>query len=85
MLKPHIRRRADSGNINRHTGRVMIAMDVSCKQPASPATVKKGAERQCGRCCICPTAKDSKTELETLPVLRTGVQGPLYQDNSNNK
>jgi hypothetical protein len=23
--------------------------------------------------------------LEILPVLRMGVQGPLYQDNSNNK
>jgi len=36
-----------------------------------------------GRCLICPTAKNRKKRLEMLPVLRMGVQGPLYQDNSN--
>jgi hypothetical protein len=30
---------------------------------------------------ICPGANDG---LEMLPVLRMVVQGPLYQDNSNN-
>jgi hypothetical protein len=60
-------------------------MDVACIQPASLTTVKKGADRRCGRCSICPTAKGSKTEMEMLPVLRMGVQGPLYQDNSNKK
>jgi hypothetical protein len=35
------------------------------------------------RCSVCPTAKDRQT-METWPVLRMGVQGPLYQDSSNN-
>jgi hypothetical protein len=36
-----------------------------------------------GRCSTFPTAKDRKTRPEMLPVLRMGVQGALYQDNSN--
>jgi len=28
--------------------------------------------------------RTEKNRLEMLPVLRMGVQGPLYQDNSNN-
>ena len=35
------------------------------------------------RCLICPTVKDRKTDWKLLPVLRMGVQGPHYQDNSN--
>ena len=35
-----------------------------------------------GRCSICPKARH-KNKLEMLPVFRMGVQGPLYQDNSN--
>jgi len=62
MVKPHIRRRADSGNIDIHTRRAMRAMGVTCKQPASPTTVKKGGGRQHGRCSICPTAKDRRTD-----------------------
>jgi len=29
-------------------------------------------------------SKGQKNRLEMLPMLRIGVQGPLYQDNSNN-
>jgi hypothetical protein len=36
-----------------------------------------------GRCSICPTAKDRKADWKCCPVLRMGMQGPLYQDNSN--
>jgi len=39
MVTPQIRR-ADSGNIDRHTRRAMRAMGVACKQPVSPTTVK---------------------------------------------
>jgi hypothetical protein len=60
MVRPHIRKRTSSGNID--ILRAMRARDVRCKQPASPTTVKKGGRRQCGRCSICPTAKDRKTE-----------------------
>jgi hypothetical protein len=31
------------------------------------------------------THKVQENGLETLPVLRMGVQGPFYQDNKNNK
>ena len=62
MVTPHIRRRAYSGNVNRNTLRVMRAMGVTCKQPASPTTVKKDGGRPVGRCSICPTAKDRKTD-----------------------
>ena len=44
MVTPHIRR-ADSGNIDRHTRRAIRAMGVACKQPASPIIVKKGGGR----------------------------------------
>jgi hypothetical protein len=42
MITPHIIRRDDSENVDRHTRRAMRAMDVACKQPVSPTTVKKG-------------------------------------------
>ena len=29
-------------------------------------------------------SKGQKNKLEMLPMLRMGVKGPLYQDNSNN-
>jgi hypothetical protein len=61
----------------------MRTMSVACKQPAYPTTVKKDEGRQHGRCSSCPTAKDRK-RLELSPVLKMGVQGPLYQDNSIN-
>jgi len=77
MVTPHISITADSGNVDRHTRKVMRAMGVACKQPASPTTVKKGRGRWHGRCSICPTAKDRQNKLEMLPVLRMGVQGPL--------
>ena len=41
MVTPHISIRADSGNVDRHTRKVMKTMGVPCKQPASPTTVKK--------------------------------------------
>jgi len=60
MVTQHIRRRADSGNIERHTRRVMRAMGVTCKQPASSTTVKQGGGRRNGRWSIHPTAKGRK-------------------------
>jgi len=44
MVTPHARRRADSGNVNRHNCRAMRAMGVTCKQPASTTNVKKTEE-----------------------------------------
>jgi len=59
MVRPHIRKRADSGNINRHTDRAMTAMDVPCKL-AYPTSVQKDRGRCHGRCSVCPTAKDRR-------------------------
>jgi hypothetical protein len=50
MLTPHIRSRAYSGKIDRHTCRAMRAMCVAYEQPASPTTAKKGGGRQQRRC-----------------------------------
>ena len=58
MVTPYVRRRADSGNMDRNTCSAMRAMDVACKQPVSTTNVKKDGGIWCGRCCICPTAKD---------------------------
>jgi len=44
MVTPQARRRAGSGNVNRHTHRAMTAMGVACKQPASATNVKKTKE-----------------------------------------
>jgi len=44
MVTPQARRRADSGNVNRHTHRAMTTMGVTCKQPASTTNVKKMEE-----------------------------------------
>jgi hypothetical protein len=60
--RPHVRSSADSGNVERHVCRALRAMGVAYKQPASPTTVNKCGERWCGRCSICLTAKDRKTE-----------------------
>jgi hypothetical protein len=57
MVIPHISIRADSGNIDRHIRKVTRAMGV-----ITPTTVKKGGGRRHGRCSICPTAKDRKTD-----------------------
>jgi len=40
MVRSHIRKRADSGNID--ILRTTTARDVRCKQPSSPTTVEKG-------------------------------------------
>jgi len=58
MVSSHIRKRADSRNID--ILRSMRARDVRCKQPPSPTTVKKCGGRRFGRCSICPTAKDRR-------------------------
>ena len=62
MVTPHIRKRADSGCVDRHTCRVMRANSVAYKQQASPTAVKKGAGRRRGRCSVCPAAKDRKID-----------------------
>ena len=46
MVKPHIRRRADSVNVDRHTRRAMRAMGVTCKQAVSLTAVKKGGAQR---------------------------------------
>jgi len=60
MLTSRLRKRADSGNVDIHTCRVMRAMGVACKQPNSPTTVKKDGGRR--RDSICPTAKDRQRD-----------------------
>jgi len=50
MVTPHIRSRADSGNVDGHNRRAMRAVDVAYKQPASPTTVKKVGGRWQRRC-----------------------------------
>ena len=62
MAAPHIRRRVDSGNIDKLIQRAVRVMGVACKQPASPTAVKRGGGRRRGRCSICPTAKDRRTD-----------------------
>jgi len=51
----HIRKRADSGNVDRHTRRTMTEMDIPCKQLASLTTVKEDGGRDNLRSSICPT------------------------------
>ena len=60
-VRPHIGRRADNVNVDRHNRRTMTAMDVACKRAASITTVKKGGGRRRGGCSICSTAKDGRT------------------------
>jgi hypothetical protein len=76
-------RRDESGNVNKHSYRAKRTMGVPCKQPAFPTTARKDRRRWLGRCYICPIAKHRK-RLEILSLLRMGVQGPFYQDNSKN-
>jgi hypothetical protein len=45
MARPHKRRRADSGNVNRRTCKTMGAMGVACKQPASPANCEERGKK----------------------------------------
>jgi hypothetical protein len=58
IVTPYVRRRADSGNMDRCTCSAMRAMDAACKQPVSTTNVKKGGGIWCGRCSICPAAQD---------------------------
>jgi hypothetical protein len=53
-IRPHIRKRAGSGNVDRHTRRAMTAMGIPCKQPASPTTLKEDGGRDHLRYSICP-------------------------------
>ena len=62
MVTPHLRRRTDSGNINGHTCRTVRVMGVTCKQTATPTAVKKSGGQWRGRCSVCPSAKDRKTD-----------------------
>ena len=63
-VRPHIGKRAYNVNVDRHTRRAIAAMGVTCKQPGTTTTVKKGAGRRRGRCPICTAAKDWKNRLE---------------------
>jgi hypothetical protein len=63
MIKPDIRKRVDSGNVDRHTRRAMTVMVVPRKQPTSPTTAKEGSGRRYGRCCfVCPAARNRRTD-----------------------
>jgi len=55
VVRPHIRKWADSGNVDRLTRRAMIAMDIPCKQPASSTAVMEDGGRDHLRSFICPT------------------------------
>jgi len=59
MVRSHIRKRADSGNID--ILRATRARDVRYKQPSSPTTVKKCGGRRLVGCSNCPTATDRRT------------------------
>ena len=83
-VTPHIRRRADSGNVKRHTPRAMRAMGVACKQPASPTTVKTvvgedgvegaafvqqlGTEKQTGNVPICSEWMCKDHSIKTIQI-----------------
>ena len=60
--RPHIGRRSDIVNVDRHTRRAITAMGVACKQPASTTTVKNGEGRRRGRCSICTPQQLRKEE-----------------------
>jgi hypothetical protein len=83
MVTPHIRRRADSGNVGRHTRRAVRAVGVTSKQPVSSSAVKGGGGRRRGRCTICPTAKDRKIDWKWCQCLEWVGKGQLCRDNSN--
>jgi len=61
-LRPHIRWKADSGNVNICTCRTLRTVGVPCKQAASTATVNKGGGRWLGRRSVCPVTKDRKRD-----------------------
>jgi len=44
MVRPHIRKRADGGNVDRYTRRALRTMDIPCKHPASSTTIKEDEE-----------------------------------------
>jgi hypothetical protein len=44
VVRPHIRKRADGENVDRHIRRAMRTMDIPCKHPAYPTTVKEDEE-----------------------------------------
>jgi len=43
MVRPYTR--TESGNINRHTYRAKRTMDVPCRKPAFPTTMRKDGRR----------------------------------------
>jgi hypothetical protein len=57
MVRPHLKRIANTGNFNRYISSVMRA---GCR--TSSEIEKKIGGRWCGRCAICLTAKDRKTD-----------------------
>jgi len=84
MVKPHTRRRADSGNVDRHTCIAVRPIGVPCKQPASPTSVKKGGGRWHGRCSIFVQQLRTEKQSGNVASAQNGCARPLYQDNSNN-
>jgi hypothetical protein len=77
MVRPRLKRMTGSGNFNKYICSAMRAWCGPGKQPASPETEKKIGGRGCGRCSICLTAKDRKTDWKCCQCSEWGVQGPL--------
>jgi len=68
MVTPHIRRWADSENINRYTCGATRPMGVACEQPASITNVKKWRQTA-WMVFYLFNSKGQKNRLEMLPVL----------------
>jgi len=75
---------ADSGNINSHTHRVMREMGVLASSRLQLQMCRKLVEDDMKDALFVQQLRTEENRLEMLPVLRMGVQGPLYQDKSNN-
>jgi hypothetical protein len=71
ILRPHIRRRADSGNFSKYNCSAMRA-GVSWQITRSPPPKKSW--KWCGRCYICPTAKDRK-QIRNVGLALNGCAG----------
>jgi hypothetical protein len=82
-VRPNTRSRAKSGNVNRHICRAKRTMGVPCKRPGSLYAWRKMEEDGMeGIIFVQQLCTEKHTGIS--PVLRKDVQGPLYQDNSNN-
>jgi hypothetical protein len=77
MVRPQIRRKADSGITNRHTCRAMTAMGAPYKQ------LRRKMEEDKVEGVLFVQQLRTEEQTGMLPVLRKGMQEPLCQDNSS--